>query len=205
MTIMLNWIVVLGRLYLFGSGRAAPEHDVSASPTSKDVAESAQAPRLLGHPRPPGSCTSACSSASRRSSPTGSSQPDDARLRGAGRRVQPRGSPLRRHLRRAELLPRDGDRRRLRGRCRRDRHARLAIPSRLQRHLILDDRVPRHRRRAARPKHGDRHGSFSARLRRLAHRHAQRNITREVFNPEQAGNLTSTSRGSSCCSSAPTS
>ena len=71
-------------------------------------------------------------------------QPDDARLRGARGRLQPRGGALRRHLGGAELLPRDGDLGRVRRPRGRDRHRRLAVPDQHERRAdLVADRLRR--------------------------------------------------------------
>ena len=112
MTIMLNWIVVLVGQLPLRLGRAAAERDAGDAPISEDVAETAQLPTFWGDPASCRGSTSGSSSAlAALVVYCARAEPDDARLRGARGRLQPRCRALRRHQRRAELLPRDGDRR----------------------------------------------------------------------------------------------
>ena len=105
--------------------------------------------------------------------------------------LQPRGGALRRHQRRAQLLPRDGDLRRVRGPRGRDRHPRLAVPA-------LDRRRRRRRRSAS-------SGIAVALLGRntavgtglaallfgaLLTGTSTRNLDPSIFQPELASNLT---------------
>src|SRR6185295_1472461 len=83
----------------------------------------------------------------------GRAQPDDARVRRPRGRLQPRGCPLRRYQRPAQLLPGDGDLGRVRGDRGRDRRARVAVPPGDGRHPVQPARVHRHRGRAPRPEH----------------------------------------------------
>ncbi len=77
-------------------------------------------------------------------------EPHDARILGARGRLQSGGGPVRRHRRGAQLLPRHGDLRRLRGGRRLDGRPRLGVPPQRQRHPGVPDRLHRDRGRAAR-------------------------------------------------------
>ena len=132
-TIMLNWIVIWVGSYLFGLGgplqTEAPE-TAGTVPSSADIPEKAKLPGLLGGPGLQGRPHRHLPRARGARRLLDHAQSHDARIRGASRRPQPRGGALRRHQRRAQLLPRDGDRRPVRGTRRRARHRRLGVSSR---------------------------------------------------------------------------
>ena len=73
---------------------------------------------------------------------------------------------------------------------RRARRARLAVPDRHQRHPGLAGRLLRHRRRAARPQHGDRHVAAALLFGALLNGTSVRNLDPAVFQPQLATNLT---------------
>src|SRR5438270_854515 len=94
-----------------------------------------------------------------------SAEPDDARLRGTRRRLQPGGGALCRHRGRAHVRDHDGDRgdvRRSRG-CR--GRARLAVPARRERRPELADRLHRDRCGRARPQPSARRARLGPALR----------------------------------------
>ena len=137
--------------------RAAPERHAALRAGLERRRRGGEAADLLGRPVPAGAPRRLLRRARRPRRLLDHAQPDDARLRGAGGRLQPRGRPLRRHLGRAQLLPRDGDLGRLRRARRRDRHRRLGLPDQHERRLdLVADRLRRDRGRAARPQQGDR-------------------------------------------------
>ena len=149
-TIMLNWTVIWTGSFLFGVGGPLQNDTQASVPFSNDILEEAKLPILWGDPLLQGlhiGLFIAICSARR---VLGDPQPDDTRLRRQGSRVQPRGSPIRRNQRRAELLPRDGDLRVVRGARRRDRHPRLAVSALDRRHPEHPARLHRDRGRAAR-------------------------------------------------------
>ena len=121
----------LGRPVPVRPRRAAAEHTQTRSvPVSNDVADEGAPAGLLGRPDPAGPAHRLLHRARRARRLLAHPQPHDARLRGARGRLQPRGGALRRHRRRAQLLPRDGDLGRVRRPRRRDRRPRLAVPAR---------------------------------------------------------------------------
>ena len=150
--------------------RAAPERHPDLRPDLERHRRGRQASRVLGRRRPPGAPRRLLRRDRRARRLLADPQPDDARLRRQGGRLQPRGGALRRHQRLAQLLPRDGDLRRVRRPRGRSRRARLAVPARDRRHPGCDDRLRRHRGGAARPQHGRRGRARGAALRRPAHR-----------------------------------
>ena len=167
-TIMLNWIAYWVGSYLVRARRAAAERRERVGADLERHRPERQAARLVGER---GAARAAHRVLHRDRGARRvlvHPQPDDARLRGARGRLQPGGRALRGDQRRAELLPRDGDRRQLRGARRRARHPRLAVPARLARHPDVADRLHRHRGRAARAQHGDRRRPLRAPVRRAA-------------------------------------
>ena len=129
---------------------------LGAVPSSEDIAEKAKLPVVWGDPLLQGLHAGFLVALVGPRRLLAHAEPDDARLRGARGRPQPGGGALRRHQRRPELLPGDGDRRALRRTRRRPRRPRLAVPARHHPDPGLEDRLHRHRRRAARPEHGGR-------------------------------------------------
>ena len=113
-TIMLNWIVVwVGVVPLRRRRSAADESRRRGRRRSVVGGRSGQgAPaHVLGRSAAAGTAHRLLHLARGARRLLARAQPDDARLRGARRRPQPRGGALRRHQRPAQLLPRDGDRR----------------------------------------------------------------------------------------------
>ena len=110
MTIMLNWIVFWIGSVLLGFDGPFQRERQATSPSS-EVTDSGKAPVVLGHSAPSGRPCRLLHRHRRARRLCARPQPHDARLRGPRRRIQPRGRSLRRHQRRTELLPRDGDRR----------------------------------------------------------------------------------------------
>ena len=113
---MLNWIAVWVGAYLFELDGPLQNSDPTQQsvPVSNDVAASAKLPGLLGRPGAAGAAHRDLHRARGGRRLLGAPQPLDHRLRGAGGRLQPRGRPLRRHQRRAQLHPGHGRVRRLR-------------------------------------------------------------------------------------------
>ena len=96
---MLNWIAIWVGSYLFGEG--GPLQGSRASiPVSNTIVDAAKLPGLLGAEAAPGPVDRDLHRARDARPLLGARQPHDARLRGAGGRVQPGGRALRRHLRR---------------------------------------------------------------------------------------------------------
>ena len=149
-TIMLNWIAYFVGLYLFSQGGPLQNTEQVFSPTSNAVVEGAKLPVFWGEPGPPRAPRRTVHRLRRPRRVLGDHQPDDARLRGARRRLQSRGRTLRRHLRGAQLLPRDGHLGRLRRPRRRGGHARLALFDRVLGHPVVPHRLHGHRRRTTR-------------------------------------------------------
>ena len=133
-TIMLNWIAVWVGSYLFGQGGPLQNSAQASIPVSNDIVEGAKLPVFWGAAAAAGALDRDLHRARDARRLLGDHQPNDARLRGAGRRVQPRGGALRRHLGRAEHLRRDGDRRCARRPGRRARRDRVGVPDRPIRH-----------------------------------------------------------------------
>ncbi len=129
-TIMLNWIAIWIGVFLFGLGRAAAERHAAVRPRLERHPRRGEARHPLGRPGAAGAPRRLLRRARRSCRLLDHAQPDDARIRGARGRLQPRGGALRRHLGRAELLPRDGDLGPVRRSGRRDRHRRLGVPDR---------------------------------------------------------------------------
>ena len=157
-TIMLNWIAIwIGQVGCSGWAARSGRREQSI-PRSNDVVERAKLPasgasRLqglhIGHlHRARGARRLLASSSTARRSATRCARSASTPRRRATR-----------HLRAPELLPRDGDLRRLRRARRRARHARLAVPARRARRPTSTRRLHRHRGRAARPQHGGRASS----------------------------------------------
>ena len=100
---MLNWIVFWVGSYLFGRRRAAPDQRSRRGRRRSVVGGhpgEGEAPRLLGRSAPPGPPHRLLHRDRRARRVLAHAQPDDARLRGARGRPQPRGGALRRHQRR---------------------------------------------------------------------------------------------------------
>ena len=113
-TIMLNWIAIWIGVFLFGLGGPLQNDTQEFVPISNDVVEGAKLPVFWGDPLLPGPPRRLLHRDRRARRLLAHPQPDDARLRRQGRRLQPRGGALRRHQRLPQLLPRDGDLRRVR-------------------------------------------------------------------------------------------
>ena len=111
-TIMLNYTALYIGLYLFGLGRPLQNDREPSLPVSNDIVEGAQLPVFWGDPVLQGLHIGIFIALARWSSSGCPAQPLDHRLRGARRRAQPRGRPLRRHERRQELRAGDGGLRR---------------------------------------------------------------------------------------------
>ena len=141
-TIMLNWIAIWIGVVPVRARRPAPERHAALRPRLERRRRGGEAADLLGRPVPAGAPRRLLRRARRSRRLLDHAQPDDARLRGAGGRLQPRGGPLRRHLGRAQLLPRDGDLRRVRRARRRDRHRRLGLPDQHERRARSRPRSP---------------------------------------------------------------
>ena len=127
---MLNWIVIWVGVVPVRARRAAPERRRRRPlPISNDVVEGAKLHGLLGRPAAPGPPHRLLHRARRARRLLARSSTARRSATGSGGRLQPRGRPLRRHQRPAQLLPRDGDLRRVRRARGRDRHPRLAVPA----------------------------------------------------------------------------
>ena len=128
-TIMLNWTVVWVGVFLFGLGGPLQNDLAGVGPDLERHRRGSEAAGLLGRPAPAGAPHRVLHRDRRARRLLDHPQPDDARVRRQGGRLQPGGGALRRHQRRAQLLPRDGDLGRVRRARRRDRHPRLAVPA----------------------------------------------------------------------------
>ena len=131
---MLNWIAIWVGVVPLRPRRAAPERHADVRPDLERRRRRREASGLLGRSRSPGAPRRLLRRDRRARRLLADPQPDDARLRRQGGRLQSRGGPVRRDQRLAELLPRDGDLRRVRRPRRRGRRARLAVPARDGRH-----------------------------------------------------------------------
>ena len=107
---MLNWIAIWIGTYFFGL--QGPFVSSQFSPISNDIVRNVHLPGLLGRPGAAGPPHRLLHRDRRARRLLGDPQPHDARLRGPRGRLQPRGGPLQRDQRQAQLLPRDGDLRR---------------------------------------------------------------------------------------------
>jgi len=133
-TIMLNWIAIYVGEWLFGDGGPLQNSTNPSSPISNDNRQLRAAARVLGPAAAAGPPCGALRGARGARRLLGDPQPHDARLRGAGGRLQPGGRGVRRDQREEEPDPRDGDLGRLRRPRRRDRHDGLPVPLRPDRH-----------------------------------------------------------------------
>ena len=189
-TIMLNWIAIYVGAVAVRPRRAAAGRRRRASRTPTRCPSSASYPGVWGaHPARPHRDLHRPRRGRR---VLGDHRPHDARLRGAGGRLQPRGGALRRRLGGALDRPGDGDRRRLRRPRRRRARCSAFAPHRGHRPAGLDARLHRHRRRAARPQHRRRH-----RARRRSCSPSLDSGARFLsgdFSPELAGSLARSSR-----------
>ena len=153
---MLNWIVIWVGSYLFGLGgplqTEAPE-TAGTVPSSADIPEKAKLPVFWGDPAFQGLHIGIFLALGGAHRLLDHAQSHDARIRGAGGRPQPRGGTLRRHQRRPQLLPGDGDRRPVRRPRRGARRHRLGVSCRHDADLGVHGRLRRHRRCPARPQH----------------------------------------------------
>ena len=114
-TIMLNWIAIWVGSYLFGIGGPLQTDESGRGAVLGRHSRGGEAQGLLGRPAPPGPAHGRLGRARVARRLRADAEPHDARLRGAGGRLQPGGGALRRHQRRPQLLPRDGDRGRFAG------------------------------------------------------------------------------------------
>ena len=153
---MLNWIALLGRQLPLRAGRAAAgrtNKPLAARSRRRSSPERAAA-GLLGRPGLAGPPRRLLRRDRRARRLLADPQPDDARLRGARGRLQPRRGRVRRDQRPQQLHPRDGDLRRVRrARGRRSTCSATSYRLRHARRPGLVDRLPRDRGRAARPQH----------------------------------------------------
>ena len=134
-TIMLNWIAIWVGSYLFGQGGPLQNSTQASIPISNDIVEERSCPSSGGLKLLQGLSIGIFIAVFDARRLLDHRQPHDARLRGARGRLQPGGGAVRRHLGGAELLPRDGDLRRLRRPRGRGRRHRLGVPGRRrQRH-----------------------------------------------------------------------
>ena len=172
---MLNWIAIWVGTYLVRPRRPAPEQRRTRRCRSRTTSPSRRKlPVFWGDQDLQGAAHRLLHRARGARRLLAAPEPDDARLRGARGRLQPRRGALRRHQRAQEPDPRDGDLGRVRRPRGRPRHARLPLPLRRLRHPGLGGRLPRHRGRAARPQHRRRRRPGRAPLRRAALRHEPR-------------------------------
>ena len=162
-TIMLNWIAIWVGKWLLEAPDGFLQGADPSLPRSDDVLASAQLPEIWGAPA--AAARGHLHRALRADRLPPAAQPDDARLRGARGRLQPRRGRVRRDLRQAQLLPGARHLRLLRGARRGDRHARVEVPADehgVRRELL---RLHGHRRRAPGAQQGDRHPLLRAPLR----------------------------------------
>ena len=129
-TIMLNWVAYWVAQALVGQGGQLQNTGRQVGPGLQGHRPGRPPAGLLGRPGAPGPARRLLHRARRAGRLLAHPQPDDARLRGAGDRLQPGGGPLRRHQRQAQLRAGDGDLGHVRRARRRDRHPRLAVPAR---------------------------------------------------------------------------
>ncbi len=190
-TIMLNWIAIWVGQFLFGLGGPLQNDTQSSVPISNDIVESAKLHVFWGDPLLQGLLDRHLRRARRARRLLDPAQPDDARVQRQGRRLQPRGGPLRRHQRQPQLLPGDGD---LRARS-------PASPARSTSSAgSSGSRQPTsRRRRSASPASPSRCSDATRRSESacrlcssapLINGTSTRNLDPEVFQPELASNLT---------------
>ena len=191
---MLNWVALYTGLYLFGQGGPLQNTDQVFSPTSNEVLEAARLPVFWGDPILQGlhiglfialGALVAFWVIINRTTlgyevRAVGFNPEAARYGGISRG--------------AELLPRDGDRRRVRRARRRDRHARLAFHDRRSAtsrpRPSASSGSPSRCSDATQPSEW---GSSALVFGALLNGTASRNIPPEAFDiPEQAGNLSLT-------------
>ena len=190
-TIMLNWIAIWVGVFLFGLGGPLQNDTQTYVPISNDVVDGAKLPGLLGRCRAPGPARRLLRRDRRARRLLADPQPDDARLRRQGGRLQPRGGALRRHQRLAQLLPRDGDL----GRLRRAGRARSTSSAGSSGSRPVTSRARRSpssaspwRCSAATPRSASRSRRCSSAG--LLTGTSTRNLDPEIFKPELASNLT---------------
>ena len=161
-------------------------------PVSSDVAASAKLPVFWGDPELQGLHIGIFIALAARRRLLGPAQPLDHRLRGARGRLQPRGRPLRRHQRLAQLHPGDGRMRRLRRAGGVGGPPRLAVPHRHQRHPQLGNVGWFFGIAVALLGRNTASGTVVAALLfgALLTGTSQRNLDPTIFEPELAGNLT---------------
>ena len=94
---MLNWIALWLGVYLFGLGGPLQNDRQPIVPVSNDVVPGANLPVFWGDPELQGLHVGIFIALAARGRLLGAAQPLDQGLRGAGRRLQPRGGALRRH------------------------------------------------------------------------------------------------------------
>ena len=192
-TIMLNWIAIWVGTYFFGL--QGPFVSSPYNPESNEILPNVHLPVFWGSSVLQGLHIGFFIAIARARRLLGHPEPDDPRIRGSRRGIQPRGRPLQRDQRQAELLPRDGDLGSVRGPCGRDRHARLGVSHRNLRHPRLVGRLPRDRGCAPRPQHRRRRLLRGAALRGAHRRHVEpparserlRSIARGQPDPDHPG------------------
>ena len=169
---MLNWIAIWIGVFLFGLGGPLQNSTQEFVPISNDVVEGAKLPVFWGDPLLQGLHVGLLHRDRRARRLLADPQPDDARLRRQGGRLQPGGGALRRHQR----VPRTTSSRwrsPAPSRASPARSTSSAGSSGLRRATCrgCDDRVRRHRRRPPRAQHRGRRRARGAALRRAPHRH----------------------------------
>ena len=189
---MLNWIAIWVGVFLFGLGGPLQNDTQPFVPVSNDVARRGEAEGLLGRSAPAGAPRRLLRRARRARRLLDHAQPDDARLRGARGRLQPRGGALRRHLGRAQLLPRDGD---LRARspgspARSTSSAGSSGSTRTTCSLVARSRSPASRSRSSGATRRSASGSRRSSSPGSSTGTSTRNLDPEIFRPELASNLT---------------
>ena len=162
-TIMLNWIAIFGGRYLFELGGPL-QGTVASLPRSEVVLGVGSAVGALG--QHPGASCRHLRRVSRAPRLLRHPQPDDARVRGPCRGVQPRGGALQRDPGPAQLLPRARDLGRVRRSRGGRRRARRQVRGGREQLPGQHGRLHRHRGRPARSQQADRDLPRVAPLRR---------------------------------------